>query len=206
MLKPRLSKKEISRMISLRQNGLSLFEIKAMVGHSKSTISKYVKGIKLLPSLKNTWNGEQEGSIRRSLRQWDESRSWAKNALSVSERDKLIILACLYWGEGTKKELNLINSDPNLIKVFVSCLMSLGVKKSDLRLTLRVYGDTHREGAVAFWSKLLGLPKYQIINVDVLEGRKLGRLEHGMCRVRVKKGAMYFKRIMSMIELVKLLP
>jgi hypothetical protein len=49
----------------------------------------------------------------------------------------------------------------------------------------------------------LNLPVSQIRSVNILKGKKVGKLEYGMCRVRVTKGERHFKLIMSMIDLIK---
>ena len=115
-----------------------------------------------------------------------------------------LILACLYWGEGNKRELNLINGDPNLIKVFIMCLESLGVMKDQMKFTLRIFEDMNKEEAVRYWAKVINISKIKITNVNVLSRKKKEKLVNGMCRVRVTKGAPYFKLIMSMINLIKL--
>jgi hypothetical protein len=115
----------------------------------------------------------------------------------------MLILACLYWGEGNKTELNLINSDPNLIRVFVNCLKRLGVKDEDLLVSARIYEDLNPEKVKLFWAKTLRIHKDLIRSINVLNGKKLGKLKYGMCRVRVRKGARYFKIIMSVIDLIK---
>jgi hypothetical protein len=97
----------------------------------------------------------------------------------------------------------LINSDPLLVKVFVECLRDLGVKDCDFSISLRLYEDLDDRRAIIFWEDVLGLPKYTIKKINYLVGKKKGKLSYGMCRVRVKKSAKYFKLIISMINLIK---
>jgi hypothetical protein len=47
------------------------------------------------------------------------------------------------------------------------------------------------------------LPKDFIKNINVIKGKKIGKLKYGMCRLRVKKVGRYFKLIISMIDLIK---
>ena len=115
----------------------------------------------------------------------------------------MLILACLYWGEGNKNELNIINSDPNLIRIFVNCLKKLGVRNEDLLVSARIYEDLDPEKVKSFWAKTLDIDKKLIRSINVLSSKKKGKLKYGMCRVRVRKGARYFKIIMSMIDLIK---
>jgi hypothetical protein len=116
-------------------------------------------------------------------------------------------LSALYWGEGTKRELNIINSDPAMLRIVISGFKELGIKNSEIKVTIRIYDDINKEQAIFFWSKSLLLPVECFKNVNVLHGKKSGKLAHGMCRIRVEKSAFHFKYIMSVIERIKqLLP
>ena len=195
----------IKKIIELRRTGHSLPEIRKATGKGNSTVFKYIKNVKVLQKYSSILKAKQGGSIERAKRDWLQASQHARDLIGhLTERDKLFILACLYWGEGTKKyDLNLNNSDPSLIKVFVECLKVIGVRNEDLRITLRIYEDMDRSKVINFWSKLLSLPKEKILGINILTGKKEGKLKYGMCRVRVTKGAAHFKLIMSMIDLIK---
>jgi len=165
---------------------------------------RYISKIVVLPEYRNTLREKQGGSILRSKNDWERARIDASKLILVpSTKERLLVLASLYWGEGTKKELNLLNTDPDLIKVFVRCLNELGISKSELRITIRIFEDIDRETIINYWTKLIGIPRKSIISVNVLPGKKKGKLQYGMCRVRVTKSARHFKLIMSMIEEIK---
>jgi hypothetical protein len=198
MGKVKTSELLINKIIKLRKDGLSLNDIQKVVPVGKTTIFRYLRGIKINKDIKNT------GSFRKSQRDWNFSRTIANEKIEeVGSKEKMLILACLYWGEGNKRELNLINSDPNLIKVFVACLMDLGVSKEELLVSIRTYEDMNIDFVKTFWAKNIGIKKEQIKSVDVLIGKKEGKLKYGMCRIRVRKGGKYFKIIISMIDLIK---
>lgn len=191
-------------MVKLRKTGHSLPEIRKVVARGNSTVFKYIKNVKVLPEYKDILRSKQGGSRNRSEKEWILASKKAKDILPVvATQGRLLILAALYWGEGTKSELNIINSDPELLRVFVECLLGIGVTRDMLRVTIRVYEDTPETGARKYWAGILGIPEKSILGVDVLKGEKNGKLKYGMCRVRVVKGAPYFKLIMSMIELIK---
>ncbi len=194
----KISDEKVKRIIELRKNGLSLDQIRKDVLIGRTTIYSYLKDVKTDFDLRNT------GSIKKSKMAWDSARKMASDEIkNISREGKMLILACLYWGEGNKKELNLINSDPNLIRIFVNCLMDLGVKKDDFFISVRIYEDMNQEKVKDFWAKTIGIKKELFKGSDVLVGKKLGKLEYGMCRIRVRKGGNYFKSIMSMIDLIK---
>lgn len=195
----------IQRIVELRKTGHSLPEIAKITGKGKTTVFKYIKGVEVRPQFHALLKAKQGGSKERSMVKWDEANALARKLIGrFVERDKLIILASLYWGEGAKNnDLSLNNSDPFLIKVFIECLKSIGVKDDDFKINLRVYEDIDCKEAVDFWSNFLNLSKDKILGVNVLNGKKIGKLKYGMCRVRVRKGSPYFKLIISMISLIK---
>ncbi len=204
MPKAQIKDSVIKRIVNLRKTGHSLPEIQKIVGRGGSTVFKYIQGVSVLPEYKQILKSKQGGSIAKSNRDWLEAHQNSKNLLdSITTKDRLVVLACLYWGEGDKRDLSLNNSDPALIKVFVECLKCIGVKKEDLRITLRLYEDINENQARVYWAKIVGISEKKILGINFLPGKKRGKLKYGMCRVRVTKGGPYFKLIMSMIDLIK---
>ncbi len=195
---------EIDEIIHLRKTGHTLPEIRRILGRGSSTVFKYIQGVKILPKYQESYRIKQGGSKLRSSKKWAEAEKQIANVVTgLDKKNKFLIAACLYWGEGTKKDFSLANTDPGLIKAFISCLEEIGVTKDRLKINVRIYEDINRDSAVAFWSKIIGIPKKQVLNVNVLKGQKLGKLQYGMCRVRVTKGEKYFKLLQSTIKAIK---
>ncbi len=204
MPKPTLLQREIDKIKSLRETGHTLYEIKTLTKRSNGTIWKYIKGVSVLPEYQEIWKAKRGGSKAKSNRDWKEAQNKASSIIkNVNFKEKMLILSCLYWGEGNKNELNLINSDPSMIKVIISCLKDLGVQNSELKISLRLFENIDKKKAISFWTRTLMLPKNTIQKIDVIKGNKIGKLEYGMCRLRVKKGGKYFKLIISMIDLIR---
>ncbi len=109
----------------------------------------------------------------------------------------------IYWGEGTKTSLALVNGDPFLVRSFIQGLLVMGVNKDDIRLNFRIFSDTDENKIIDYWLKFLGFSRENIGRSEIIEGNGTNKLQYGMCRVRVLKGARYFKRVMSMIDLMK---
>jgi hypothetical protein len=125
----------------------------------------------------------------------------------LSDRDLMIIAAMLYWGEGRKEgELAIINSDVCLMKVFLKGLLKMGIPKNRIKISIRLFSDLDRKKSINFWLSELNLKKDNLISVNYLERKKEGKLPYGMCRLRVEKGSLYFKQLISMIDFVKKLP
>lgn len=201
----KINRWEIKRIIKLRERGHSLPEIIRITKRGSSTVFKYIKDVKILPQYHKIWREKQGGSKRRMLQEWNKAKTKAQNIIpSLNKKERIIVASCLYWGEGTKSDFSLSNTDAGLIKTFVRCLKVFGINKKDLRVTVRIYSDLNRNKAKKYWAKIIGIPRKQILNVNVLQGKKSGKLKYGMCRIRITKGGPYLKLIKSIIELIKL--
>lgn len=204
MPKPQLSDREIKLIIKLRKDGMTLSEILKKVPRSKSTVFKYIEKVKVSKKVENLLSVKKKGSTSLSLYNWRRAEEKGMDILNVfSNRDYYLILTALYWGEGNKKEFNIINGDPSLIKVVFKILLKIGVPIEDIKISLRLYSDLSKDDAIKFWSTFLNVKKENISSINILEGRKKGKLKYGMCRLRIKKGGQYFKLIMSMIDLIR---
>ena len=204
MGKPQTSKRCISKIINLRRRGKSISEISLYTGKSKSVVSKYIKGIKVLPEFELVLIRKQGGSKTKSEDLWLESKKNAQKYIKkLKPRDKIFLLIGIYWGEGTKKELNIINSDPILLRAFIDFVKEIGVKEDRIKASIRVYNDINQNEAINYWSKILTLKKDQFFKIEVIEGKKKGKLKFGMCRLRVEKSSKEFKLLMSLIDVIK---
>lgn len=196
--------KLINKIKNLRSHGMTVNEISSNLLISKSLVSKYIQGVKIKHKYFARLTEKQGGSKSRSEKQWELAENRAVRLVGkLNSRDKVLILASLYWGEGTKREFNIINSDPKLLRVFIDGIKYIGVSTGDIVATLRIYGDISKNEAISYWSKELVLQESQFIGVNILEGKKNGKLKYGMCRIRVKKGGVYFKTVMELIRNIK---
>lgn len=201
-----ITAEEIKKIINLRKTGHSLPEIRKVLNRGSSTVFKYINGVKILPEYLSALRYKQGGSKRRANTAWSFARTQARQMIgdSLSKKQRLCIMACLYWGEGNKKELNVINSDPALIKTFMLCLQDIGVRLADIRIGLRIHENINQQKAVQFWSNYLVIDSSHFTQIEVIRsGKKKGKLEFGMCRMRVAKSAPYFKLLMSLIGEIK---
>ena len=195
---------EINKIKLLRSQGYSIIEIGNKLKRPKTTIFRYVQGVKILPKFFKNWAGKREGSRKRKVLKELEFLKEAKSLIrELSYREKFVFLSALYWGEGSKKDFGLSNTDPNLIKVFICCLKDVfKIDKSKLRVSIRIYEDLDINKCLNFWSKITGIRKEDFVNVNILAGKKKGKLDHGMCRVRIIKGGDLLKKIKSINKVI----
>jgi len=200
---PKLLLKETKEKIkSLRQKGYSLPEIKKEVSASYGSIHRYTLGIKILPKYLKTWHGKQGGSIKRKKNKLIEAEKKAKKSINyLSNKERIIFLSALYWGEGSKSDFNIMNTDPNLIRVFIIGLRDVfGINQERLRVSIRIYEDLDKEKCLQYWSNITGVPVAQFISVNILKGKKKGKLPFGMCRIRISKGGDMLKYIKAVYK------
>jgi len=200
----RITQNNKLEILALRQKGHSYSEIRKKFNVSKSTLSLLLGKLKLENPAVELLLAKKYRSKAMAAKEWQDAKDWAKNKIGkLNDRDKLLIMAMLYWGEGTKRELNIINGDPAMLVVFISCLRNMGIKEEDITVALRIFDVNKKSEMVNFWAKILSINKASITRFEIIEGKKTAKLPYGMCRIRLRKSALYFKRIMSMISEVK---
>lgn len=195
----------VQKIRLLRQKGWSLPEIKKEIKVGYGTIFRYIKDVPILPEYQKLWLEKRKSSTRRKKIAEEEAAKKAKQTiLSLSEKEKMIFLSALYWGEGSKREFGLSNTDPDLVRVLIKGLdQALGISTDRLSLSIRIYEDLDKEKCLKFWSEVTGVPVDKFISVNVLKGKKVGKLEFGMCRVRIKKGGSVLKYMVALRNEIK---
>jgi hypothetical protein len=199
----RLSNQKHQFLVRLRENGKSIPEISRETGVPRTTVLRHVHKVAVREEFKQLLRQKQGGSKERAKGLRENSRIKAEGLVkNMSPREYLFLLIGLYWGEGTKKDFAIINSDPLLIQAFIVCLRELNIPKDRLSFALRVHSDISIEKAKDFWSKTTGLPKKGIARVEIIEGKKKGKLPYGMCRIRIRAGIQERLLIQSAIALI----
>lgn len=191
----RISQEVIESIRKLRKQGLSLNEIRKLYPIGYGSIFRYIKDVEMFPQYRKSWLGKRGGSRRRKERLEAEAYEEAKKAVPVlTEKEMQLFLAALYWSEGTKTDFSLTNSDPEMVKVFTKGLKEvLKIPSTRLRVSLRIYEDLDKDRCLAFWSKITGIQPEQFVSIIILKGKKVGKLNYGICRVRILKGGNVLK-------------
>ena len=101
-----------------------------------------------------------------------------KKPRSIKEAELFGMGIGLYWGEGTKASkttVKLGNTDPALIKVFISFLIkTFNIKKKDLRFHLQIFSDVSPKDSINFWTKKLNIKKSQLYKPTITKSGKIG--------------------------------
>ncbi|OEJ26509.1 hypothetical protein AS594_20475 [Streptomyces agglomeratus] len=155
----------------LRLQGLTYDQIQAELGCSKSSISLWVRD---LPKPEPRYTDEERhalmnaGLARRRAAE-EQKRQETKRAArdeigAISDRELFLLGVSLYWAEGTKDKeyrrsevLQFINSDPNVIRVYLRWLEMLGVTRDRMRFRVSIHESADVRDAERFWADLTGV-------------------------------------------------
>ncbi len=194
---------EKQKAIELRKRGSSYSYIQEVLRINKSTLSAWLKAYPLSEDQKKKLKDariEKYVSTRRKNREIFLEKIYKeqkKRILPFARRELLIAGLCLYWGEGSKSninELRIANTDPAVIKAGMHWLKAVfGVPYSKLTVRLHLYSDMNVHRETGFWSALLGLPLASFKKPYIKDSRlsdvtyKNG-FGHGTCNIMLYDG------------------
>jgi predicted transcriptional regulator len=168
--------KEKNLAIDLRKKGWSMNEIKKELGVAKSSVSLWVKKIKLTKNQKQKLsnNGIKKEIIekRRETRLKNENSKRqiivdrAKGEINnLSLQELKIIGATLYWAEGGKTQRGLVrvsNGDCKVIEVMMEFLRKIcEVPEEKFRGHIHIHPHLDIKKAENYWSSISGIPLKQ---------------------------------------------
>ena len=189
----------------LRQTeGLPIKKIALRLGVAPSTVSLWVRDIELtaeqrgrLRLMNPAYNRQLSGQVAYAkqcrARRRDAQQSGRARVL---EGDPLHVAGCmLYWAEGWKNrnQLSFANSDPDMIRLFLRFLRSLGARRERIRISCHLFADhVDRQREVEhFWLDVAELPisclRKSIVNVVPRSSKRkrTNKLPWGTCHVVV---------------------
>jgi len=191
---------KIKELKRLRKKGYSINEIVIKLSIPKTTVWYHVHNIRISPKYASILRSKRGGSTKRTEKNWGRAREYAKKLLRGPNREFLIAIAMLYWGEGSKKVCEFINSDGTMIKLYLGILRKiLNISEKSIKPTLRIFTGMDRVGCLNYWSRITKIPKHQFI-IRLNDGGTRGRTKYGMCRITIRKGSNILKLMHSLID------
>lgn len=204
--------KEKIEAIRLRKLGKSYSEIRKKVKVSKSTLSLWLRDIKLTPAQKgrlyitlrrrNAYKGakvQQERRIERTKQIIAEAK---KEVKYFFENPLFLSGLMLYWAEGDKSDeqetVKFSNSDPAMIMLMMKWFRKIcKVPENKFRVCLHIHELHCRKDMESYWSKITGVPLNQFHKIQIkptsLRHRR-NRLYNGTCVIRINNVDL-FRRI-----------
>lgn len=195
-----MAKSELrQRARELRMQGWTLSEIVEEIGAAKSSVSVWTRDIKLTQDQQHridekhrTNSGIQIVANQNKARFRKQRTAYQrKGREKAKEGDLLHAMGCmLQWAEGAKNRntVQLVNSDPNMMTMFVRFLReSMNVKDEDISVFIHCHNKDHVERIEQYWLELLELPKSALRTAQVIKGSdaRHNRLHNGVCSIRV---------------------
>lgn len=171
-------RKDKNKAIYFRKQGKSYNEIAQFLDVSKSTLSLWLKDIKMSAIVKRKmWDNtrrrraenitqfnKQRGRIAKQKSEQLQQIS-AKDIKRISKRELLLIGAALYWAEGFKKsrwEVVFSNSDQLMVRLIMKFFRVIcRVSENKFRATAQIHPNTTPQKSINYWSKITKIPKEQ---------------------------------------------
>ncbi|MCM1973432.1 helix-turn-helix domain-containing protein [Streptomyces sp. G1] len=195
----------------LRKQGWTYDRIQAELGCSKSSISLWVRD---LPSPERQPSDTSAARLgvqravenRRAAREEMRNRAYAEVG-SLAPRELFLIGVGLYWSEGAKakpgahRRVIFVNSDPNMIRVFLSWLDLLGVEPERRRFSVNIHESADIPAAESYWAEQVGIQVGDLLKTSLKKHNprtnrtNTGEGYHGCLRVAVLKSADLHRRI-----------
>jgi hypothetical protein len=213
--RPRAKDDLCKRARELRTLGWTYNRIQAELGCSKSSVSLWVRD---LPTPEPTCTPEEQrarmnAGLARLRSAQDQERQATKAAAAaavgeLSDRELFFTGVALYWAEGAKDKphrrtevLQFINSDPNVIRLFLRWLELLGVRRERLTLRVSIHESADVEAAEKFWAGIVGVDMSAFSKATLKRHnprtvrKNTGDTYHGCLVVYVRQSADLYRRM-----------
>lgn len=198
----------------LRLQGMTYDAIQVELGCSKSSISLWVRD---LPKPPPRTPADASAIARRgweaTLQRRETERRRTKEAArletaTLTERELFLVGVGLYWAEGSmskphrrQERVSFINSDPDMISVYLAWLRLLGVTPEQLRFHVHIHETADVTEAERFWAQHAGadasrfgktsLKKHQ----PTTNRKNVGENYRGCLVIHVLQSAELYRRI-----------
>lgn len=211
---------ERNKAIELRRQGVAVGEIACRLGVAKSSVSLWVRDVRLTKSqLKRlNANGHSVAAIEKRRMSRLANTKLRRDLISehaLLEAEKLVkdtlwcVGTALYWGEGGKTQnmVRIANSDPAVLKTMMKyfriiCL----VPEHQFRGHIHTFAHCDEIQAVKYWSRITGIPPQQFFKTYKKQSsaskNKRDTLPMGTCQIYVHDTKLFF-RIMAWVDFLK---
>ncbi|MFB9452835.1 hypothetical protein [Streptomyces antimycoticus] len=205
-----------ARAREMRLQGMTYDRIQLELGCSKSSISLWVRD---LPKPDRPPRTREEASAiakrgwEATLRQREIERQRTKLAAArevgeLTDRELFLVGVGLYWSEGAKSKphnpterATFINSDPDMIQLYLAWLSLLGVEPERLRYRVMIHESAQVADAERYWAEAIGADVTALERTTLKKHnpktvrKNVGEGYRGCLVVRVLKSADLYRRI-----------
>jgi len=202
----------------LRKEGLSVKEIQKRLKVSRSSVSLWVRDIKLNKKqieklYLNKKTGALKGSIIAAMNKIQAReeltqrlmKEGIKDVGKLSKRDRFIAGIALYFAEGNKEDSSVVfsNTDPRAIGFMTNWLREIcKVSEDKFRGALYIHDNLNEKKAKRFWSNITGIPLRQFTKTYIVKNNpnRFRKTKHiyGVFRITVSNVNLH-RKIMGWI-------
>ena len=210
----------------LRKRGLSVGEIRKIVGVGKGSVSIWCRDIKLTKKqierlIQNSKDGAEKGRMVAAKLKRNEQISRQKShelkgfekVGKLSKRELFLVGTALYWAEGSKKDrrTTFVNSDPEMINLFIRWLKEcLKIKSEDIYCHVSINEDHKKriKEVEKYWSEVTKIPLSDFSSPSYKKVKNKKFYEnfnqhYGTLFLKVKKGTNLNYEILGFIKGLK---
>lgn len=205
----------------MRKRGFSYTEIQNRLHVPKSTLSFWLKNLKLTPEQSELLKSKRLDVIKtkalkkisRTSRLIEEIKNKSSQDIGkISKKELWLMGIILYWKNGNKSDLkkgvHFSSSNPDLVKLFLKWLKEVGcVEDGEIKFTIFLNKkketkteDSANSRSVSHWSKVTGFP---INCFNKIYFKKGGISNLGFLRIKVTQSSMLARQINGWIEGLK---
>lgn len=135
---------------------LSMVQVAAKFGISPSAVVYYLNKNKV------SRRSRSDAVTQWHIKKYRKKPVIIKEVFSKEEEALRLAGVMLYWAEGCKGwgTVKFVNSDPSMIKLFLSFLREVcGIWEDRLKLLIHMYPDHNENKLIDFWSRVTKVPK-----------------------------------------------
>lgn len=210
------------RAVQLRREGKSRRQIKEILGFiGNGTLNQLLRDEPLPPERAGPGYAESRARAAEGVRRYwaaeRPAREAARAAISaaaaaqvgeLTDREIIVAGAIAYWCEGAKSKpyriderVCFVNSDPALIKFFLTFLDKVAVSRERLRYCVFIHASGDVEAATRYWANVTTAAPHQFTRPVIKHHtRRTSRPDnnagyHGCLRVSVAKSSELYREI-----------
>lgn len=209
-----------NKAVDLRKQGFSYSEILKKIPVSKSSLSLWLKDVKLAGSQQQKLTDKKLAGMKRGWESCHRKRVLSTEKIkniseaevkNLTDRELWLIGIALYWGEGHKEKesrpgsgVKFSNSDPKMIKLFLRWLIDIiGEKKEKIYLEIYIHESCRYrlKKVVSYWSDCTGFSKDNFVRIYFKKNKihtkrkNTGENYYGLLRIGVKSSSILQRKI-----------
>ena len=193
-----MKKEKKTEAISLRKRGQSITGIARRLGVSRSSVSLWVRDIKLSKEKRDALKKNSARNQRKAAEAVGQKYASIRSAYRTegyelaSKNEDFRILSTIYWGEGRKSVNSFIltNSDVSMLGLAAKIIAKYSSKPIKLAVSVYLNNDLTAEDVSNYWAENINIDKSSIVlySLDEVQdgrGKNRGKLPYGTASINV---------------------